>query len=110
MRKFCTGLFYLALAGEMMVFAEGLPKLAIAGVTTSAAVAKKFNVAAPTEADTASAPVDLAGVWNGETHSNGKVFPFVLTITKTADGSQYAELKNIKRGNDFHSTSVACKG
>jgi len=33
----------------------------------------------------------------------------VLTITKAADGAQYAELKNIKRGNDFHSSSVSCR-
>lgn len=94
-----------------MVSAQSMPKLAIAKVTASAAVTKQFEIPAAGDAKTASdQPADLTGVWNGEDHSDKKVFPFVLTITKTADGSQYAELKNIKRGNDFHSTSVSCDG
>jgi hypothetical protein len=109
MKSLLTPIVSLLAAGTLLAPAQSSPKLALAGVTTSAAVAKKFNVAAPANEKLASQPVDLTGVWNGSTHSNGKVFPFVMTVTKTADGSQYAELKNIKRGNDFHSTSVACK-
>jgi len=90
--------------------AQSLPKLAIAGVTASSAVAKQFDVPVADAEKPAAGPVDLAGVWNGTSHSSGKAFPFVLTVTRAADGSQYAELKNIKRNNDFHSTSVACSG
>ncbi|MDR3456073.1 MAG: hypothetical protein P4N60_01395 [Verrucomicrobiae bacterium] len=111
MKSFSALAISFLIAGSLAAAAQSLPKLAIAGVTASPEVAKKFNVTAPgTDEKTAAEPVDLTGVWNGATHSNGKVFPFVLTVTKAADGSQYAELKNIKRGNDFHSTSVACKG
>jgi hypothetical protein len=110
MRSLLSPIVSLLVAGTLLSPAQSLPKLALAGVTASAAVAKQFHVSAPVEEKSSVEPVDLTGVWNGETHSNGKVLPFVLTVTKAADGSQYAELKNIKRGNDFHSTSVACKG
>ena len=94
-----------------MVSAQSLPKLAIARVTSSSSVSKQFEIPAAADAGTApEQPADLTGVWNGETHTGKKAFPFVLTITKAADGSQYAELKNIKRGNDFHSTLVSCSG
>jgi len=43
-------------------------------------------------------------VWNGNTYNNRQPAPYMLTITKAADGSQNAELKNIKRKVDFHST------
>ncbi len=89
--------------------AQLAPKLAIAKIIITPTLAVKNQPAAAAPDTQPSAPLDLTGVWNGETHSNGKVFPFVLTITKPADGAQYAELKNIKRGNDFHSTSVSCR-
>lgn len=110
MKSFFAPAVLFFIIGSLLASAQSQPKLAIAGVTASPEVAKKFNVSVPgADEKTATETVDLTGVWNGATHSNGKVFPFVLTVTKAADGSQYAELKNIKRGNDFHSTSVACK-
>jgi len=89
--------------------AQTAPKLALAGVTVAPTLAEKNHAATAPAETSPSAPLDLTGVWNGDTHSNGKALPFVLTVTKTADGAQYAELKNIKRGNDFHSTSVSCR-
>ena len=89
--------------------AQIAPKLAIARVTLAPTLAEReHSPTAPAVASPAE-PLDLAGVWNGDTHSNGKLNPFVLTVTKAADGQQYAELKNIRRGNDYHSTSVACR-
>jgi hypothetical protein len=89
--------------------AQTAPKLALAGVAVAPTLAEKNHSPNAPAATSPSAPLDLTGVWNGDTHSNRKAFPFVLTVTKAADGAQYAELKNIKRGNDYHSTSVSCR-
>jgi len=89
--------------------AQTAPKLALAGVSVAPTLAEKNHILTATDAASPAAALDLTGVWNGETHFNRKPWPFVLTVTKAADGAQYAELKNIKRGNDYHSTSVACR-
>lgn len=107
MKAFCAIVIFAVAMSSLTVLAQTIPKLAVAGVSVSPTLAKKYNIS--TAVDTNS-PVDLQGVWNGATHSNGKAFPFVLTITKAADGSEYAEFKNVKRGNSFHSTSVSCAG
>ena len=89
--------------------AQTAPKLAIAGVTVAPTLAEKNHALNTPATNTPPAVLNLTGVWNGDTHNNRQPFPYVLTVTKAADGSQHAELKNIKRGNDFHSTSVSCR-
>lgn len=102
---FCSAAVMVSLAAP----AQTAPKLAIAGVSVAPTLAEKSHGSNAPATASASTPLNLAGVWNGDTHSNGKLNPFVLTVTKAADGAQYAELKNIKRGNDYHSTSVSCR-
>jgi hypothetical protein len=89
--------------------AQITPKLALAKIVVAPTLMEKNHSPGAPDIASPSALIDLTGVWNGETHFNRKPWPFVLTVTKTADGAQYAELKNIKRGNDYHSTSVACR-
>jgi hypothetical protein len=107
MKAFFAIVIFAVAMSNLTVLAQTIPKLAVAGVSVSPTLAKRYNIS--TVADTNS-PVDLQGVWNGTTHSKGHVFPFVLTITKASNGSEYAEFKNVKRGNSFHSTSVSCAG
>ena len=109
MGKIFTAIICFFLIGNRAGMAQTGAKLAVAGVTAVPELAKKF---AP-PATTSNAPAtgaDSSGVWNGSYHHQGKEFPFVLTITKAADGSEYAEYRNVKRGNLFHSTSVSCAG
>jgi hypothetical protein len=58
------------------------PKLALARVSIVPTLAEKSRALNAPDTNSSAAPLDLTGGWNGEAHSNGKVFPFVLTVTK----------------------------
>lgn len=109
MKTFPAVVLAALVLGGFTVSAQMAPKLAIAEVTAAPTLAKKFNVPVVGDTNASGNAVDLTGVWTGDTRNNGRAWPYVLTVTKGADGLQYAELKNIKRNNDFHSTSVACR-
>jgi hypothetical protein len=62
--------------------AQMAPKLALARVSIVPTLAEKSRALNAPDTNSSAAPLDLTGGWNGEAHSNGKVFPFVLTVTK----------------------------
>lgn len=94
----------------LIASAQIVPKLAVAGVSAAPTLAKKYNISTAVDTNSTAQTVDLQGVWNGATTNKDREFPFVLTVTKAADGSEYAEFKNVIRGALFHSTSVSCGG
>ena len=89
--------------------AQTAPKLALAGVTVAPTLAEKNHVLNAPATNLPPASLGLTGVWYGNTYNNRQPSPYRLTVTKAADGSLNAELKNVKRGNDFHSTSFSCR-
>jgi len=110
MKNFCAISSFVIAIGVQIVSAQTAPKLAIAGVTVAPTLAEQFNISTAGDTNSPVQVADLIGVWNGDTHSNGKSFPYVLTITKAADGSKSAEFSNVNGGHVFKSILISIEG
>ena len=108
--KTFSAIFFAIAMSCLAAAAQSVPKLAVAGVSVSPTLAQQFNMPVAVDTNTPVQSGDLEGVWDGTTKSDGAGKPFILTVTKSANGSEYAEFKNVIQGNLYHSTSVSSDG